>query len=138
MCLPADLEGDLNLIVLAFWRSHQAIVDTWMPLAAGLEKSHPGFAFYELPVIQKRSRLSEWFIDSGMRAGIPDRRVRQRTITLYLDKPAFLEAVGITDDGTIHAMVVDRTGRILWRASGPLIEAAESDLVNFLENQPVG
>ena len=137
MSLPADFEGDLNLVVLAFWQRHQALVNTWMPLAGDLEKRHPGLAFYELPVIQKRSRVSQWFIDSGMRAGIADRRVRERTITLYLDKPPFLEDLGITDDGTIHAMVVDRTGRILWRATGPLIDAAESDLMDFLENRPV-
>ncbi len=137
MTLPADFEGRLNLVVLAFWQRHQALVNTWMPLAGELEQRHPGLAFYELPVIQKRSRISQWFIDSGMRAGIPDHRVREHTITLYLDKPSFLENLGITDDGTIHAIVVDRTGRILWRASGPLVEATESDLVDFLESQPV-
>ena len=137
LILPADLDGDLNLLVLAFWQRHQALVDTWMPLAKDLEERHPGFAMYELPVIQSRNRVSQWFIDSGMRAGIPDRQVRERTITLYLDKPPFLEALDITDDGTIHSMVVDRTGQILWRASGPLIETAESDLVDFLENRSV-
>ncbi len=137
MTLPAGFEGYLNLVVLAFWQRHQALVNTWMPLAGDLEQRHPGLVFYELPVIQKRSRVSQWFIDSGMRAGIPDRRVREHTVTLYVNKPPFLKDLGITDDGTIHPMVVDRAGRILWRASGPLTEAAESDLVDFLENQPV-
>jgi len=86
-------------------------------------------------VIQTRSRLARWFIDSGMRAGIPDPRVRERTITLYLDKPPFLEALDIADDGTIHSMVVERTGHILWRASGALVEATEADLVEFLEDR---
>jgi len=135
LVLPSDLEGDLNLVVLAFWQRHQALVDTWMPLAKDLEERHPEFAVYELPVIQSRSRLSQWFIDSGMRAGIPDRQVRERTITLYLDKPPFLNALGITDDGTIQSMVIDRTGQILWSASGPMIENTETDLVDFLENR---
>jgi len=137
LILPSDLEGRINLVVLAFWQRHQALVDTWAPLARDLEDHNPGFAFYELPVIQSRSRLSQWFIDSGMRAGIPDRRVREHTITLYLDKLPFLDALDITDDGTIYSMLVDRSGQILWRASGPLIETAESDLVDFLENRSV-
>jgi len=132
LILPADLEGSPNLVVLAFWQRHQALVDTWMPLAKDLEEQHPGLVVYELPVIQTRSRLSRWFIDSGMRSGIPDRRARERTITLYLDKPPFLEALDITDDGTIYAMVLERTGHILWRATGPLVEATEADLVDFL------
>jgi hypothetical protein len=132
MNLPGDLEGNLNLVILAFWQRHQALVDTWMPLATDLEQTYPGFATYELPVIQSRSRLSQWFIDSGMRAGISDERVRERTITLYLDKPPFLESLDIVDDGTIHVVLVDQTGKVLWRAVGPLVEATASDLESFL------
>ncbi len=131
--LPSDLEGDLNLIVLAFWRRHQPLVDTWMPFGRKLEDHYPGFAVYEVPVIQSRSRLSQWFIDSGMRAGIPDRDVRERTITLYLDKPPFLVALGITDDSTIHSLLFDRTGQVLWRANGPLVDSAEADITELLE-----
>lgn len=131
--LPSDFEGDLNLIVLAFWRQHQALVDTWMPIAGDLEERHTGLFVYELPIIQTRNRLYQWFIDSGMRSGISDQRVRERTITLYVDKPPFLEAVGIRDDSNITSLVVDRAGRILWRAAGPATDSAESDLVDFLE-----
>jgi hypothetical protein len=135
--LPGDLDGELNLLVLAFWQRHQSLVDTWMPMAKRLEARHEGFAAYELPVIQSRSRLSQWFIDSGMRAGIPDRRVRSRTITLYLDKPPFLGALEINNDDTIHTMVVDRSGEVLFRTSGPWSEGAEADLVTLLESRSV-
>ena len=136
LSLPGDLEGDLNLLVLAFWQHHQALVDTWMPLANRLERHRERFASYELPVIQRRSRLSQWFIDSGMRAGITDPHVRRRTITLYLDKPPFLRALDISDDNTICTMMVDRSGEVLWRTSGPWSEGAETDLVAFLETRP--
>ena len=133
--LPRDLPGNLNLLILAFWRHHQALVDTWMPLAKRLEEENEGFIAYELPVIQSRSRLSQWFIDSGMRAGIPDRRVRERTITLYLDKPQFLDDLDITVDGTIYSMLVDQSGEVLWRTSGPLDPTDESQLQLFLEER---
>lgn len=137
LTLPSDLEGDVNLVVIAFWRRHQALVDTWMPVARDLEKRHPDFATYELPVIQNRSRLSQWFIDSGMRAGIPDRRVRQRTITLYLDKPAFMAALGISDDDTIISMLIDRDGQVQWRTDGAMVDESATDLANVLEKRPV-
>lgn len=132
MILPSDFEGQLNLVILAFWQRHQALVDTWMPLAADLERKYSGFVTYELPVIQSRSRLSQRFIDGGMRAGISDRQVRERTITLYLDKPPFLKSLDIDDDDTIHAVLVDQTGEVSWRAAGPLVEATASDLEGFL------
>lgn len=137
LTLPSDLEGGVNLVVIAFWCRHQALVDTWMPAATDLEMRHSDFAVYELPVIQNRSRLSQWFIDSGMRAGIPDRRVRQRTITLYLDKPGFMEALGISDDDTVVSMLIDRDGQVLWRADGAMADESATALANVLEKRSV-
>jgi hypothetical protein len=133
--LPGDLEGEFNLLILAFWQRHQTLVDSWMPLADRLQQQHKGLVAYELPVIQSRSRLSQWFIDGGMRAGIPDRRIREHTITLYLDKAPFLDALDISDDHTIQLLVVDRLGRVLWRTAGAWNEEREEDLVSFLDQQ---
>lgn len=134
--LPRDLEGETNLVILAFWRDHQMLVDTWMPLARRLQARHPNFVAYELPVIESRSRLSQWIIDRGMRAGIPDRSVREHVITLYVDKVEFLASLGIDDDSTIHTLLIDPAGHILWRASGPLDPAKEEALSEFLEPCP--
>ncbi len=133
--LPGDLEGDLNLLFLAFWQRHQALVDSWMPLANRLQEQRDDLVAYELPVIQSRSRLSQWFIDGGMRAGIPDLRIREHTITLYLDKPPFLDALDISDDRTIQVLVVDRSGRVVWRTVGVWDQEREADLVSFLDQQ---
>ena len=90
---------------------------------------------FNLLVIQSRSKLSQWFIDGGMRAGIPDRRTREHTITLYLDKAPFLDALDISDDHTIQILVVDRLGRVLWRTAGAWDEEREEDLVSFFDQQ---
>jgi hypothetical protein len=133
--LPGDLEGDLNLLFLAFWQRHQSLVDSWMPLANRLREQRNDLVAYELPVIQSRSRVSQWFIDGGMRAGIPDRRIRELTITLYLDKPPFLDALDISDDRTIQVLLVDRSGRVVWRTAGAWDQEREADLVSFLDQQ---
>jgi hypothetical protein len=133
--LPGDLDGELNWLILAFWQRHQGAVDTWMPLAKQLEERHPGLITYELPVIQSRSRVSQWFIDSGMRAGIPDRHVRSRTITLYIDKVPFLKALEIDSDDAIHSVIVSKSGEVLWRTPGPWSSESEADLLAFLERR---
>jgi hypothetical protein len=125
--LPGDLEGEHNLVILAFRRHQQMLVDTWMFLARHLEQRHPGFVAYELPVIESRSKLSQWLIDAGMRAGIADESLRERTITLYVNKTAFLQSLDVDDESTIYALLVDRKGNVLWHTSGPLdLEKAES------------
>lgn len=134
--LPNDFEGQLNLVILAFWRDHQMLVDTWMPLARRLQQRNPDLVTYELPVIESRSKISQWLLDSGMRAGIPDRNVREHTITLYIDKAAFLASLGIEDETTICTLLIDREGTVLWRTSGALDQEKEEALSDFLEPGP--
>lgn len=118
--LPESLEGDLNLLLLAFRQWQQRDVDTWLSLASRLEAEFSGFRSYELPVISRVYRPMAGFIDGGMRAGIPDPAVRDSTITLYLDRGEFLAALGITSVRSIVPMLVTRAGDILWRTRGPL------------------
>jgi len=87
--LPGGFEGDFNLCLIAFRRWHQPLVNSWIPLARHLEETHAGFRYYEFPVIRRVNPLYQSFIDQGMRAGIPDRVARHKTITLYTNKAPF-------------------------------------------------
>jgi len=116
--LPDDLQGELNILFIAFQQWHQALVDSWVPMARQLEQSFPGVQFYELPVIYKMNFFSQTFLNEGMRAGIPNPTTRQKTITLYIDKKAFRQALDIPDEDTIWVLVLDRQGNVLWRTDG--------------------
>lgn len=116
--LPDQLDGRLNLLLIAFRQAQQADVDTWMPYAEALEARRPDVRAYELPVLSAAYRLARPFIDGGMRAAIPDPAVRRRTITLYLDKAAFRAALGVPGEDLIDVRLVDRSGTTLWRTEG--------------------
>ncbi len=116
--LPADLQGKMNLLFIAFYQWQQMEVDSWVSLAQEIEQTQPGFHFYELPTIQRRNLLSQAFINEGMRAGIPDRATRERTITLYIDKQAFQRALDMPDEDHIYILLADQAGNILWQARG--------------------
>ena len=116
--LPEDLEGELNLVLIAFQQWQQAQVNTWIPFVRQLEETHSGVRYYELPTIQRRNVLARTFINEGMRAGIPDPVARERTITLYLDKDAFREALQLPNEDDIYVLLLDRQGRVVWRAEG--------------------
>ncbi len=83
--IPAGLEGRLNLVLIAFQRWHQDLIDGWLPAVAQLEARHPELRHYELPVLPTMGWLSRTFINEGMRAGIPDQHTRAATITLYTE-----------------------------------------------------
>lgn len=133
--LPAGLEGDLNIVALAFQMWHQNEVDTWMPLLEQIERRIPVIRAYELPVLRSMNRLSQWMIDSGMRGGIPDPATRARTITLYLDKERFRRALGLPDEDHIYLLLVDRDGLVHWQTRGPYSPEKASSLLAVVEQK---
>ncbi|MFO8036596.1 MAG: hypothetical protein R6U57_08245 [Anaerolineales bacterium] len=132
---PRDFEGELNLVIVPFEMRQQQDVNTWVPTAQELERSFPGFVYYELPTIYKLPTLSRTFINEGMRAGIPDQKARERTITLYLDKGRFKQALGIDTEEVIHLFLVDKEGDILWEEQGVYAEDKAQELRAVLQER---
>jgi hypothetical protein len=130
--LPEDFDGELNLALIAFQREQQELVDTWLPFARFLEDRFEGFRYYEFPTIYKANAATRWFINTGMRRGIKDPKARATTITLYLDKKKFRRALEIPHEGTIYALLVDGTGRVIWRVDGTLSKGKRRALEDLL------
>ena len=133
--LPADFEGERNLLLVAFEREQQKDVDTWLRQMKRFEEIDPGLHYYELPTIQRPNAFMRWFIDTGMRHGIPDRKARERTITLYLEKKPFLDSLLITDEKRVYAFLVDRQGNVLWRSEGVFDESKGASLQSALRER---
>ena len=116
--LPDDLEGELNILLIAFQQWQQSLVDTWLPFAKQIEERQNRVRYYELPVIRRMNPVERMFINEGMRAGIPDQVARERTVTLYLDKIPFREELGLSNEEEIYVLLVDRQGQVFWQTSG--------------------
>lgn len=132
--LPEGLSGEVRIVFIAFQQWHQSLVDSWVPVAHQLEQTVPGLRFYELPVIQQMNGLYQTFINEGMRAGIPNPATRQKTITLYLDKPVFRKALAIPDEQTIWVLLLDRDGNVIWRTDGGYNAENASALVQAIRS----
>lgn len=115
LTIPHQLQGKLNLLVVAFQQWHTQLIATWVPFLETLVAGYPDIQYYELPTLRQFNFLSRKIIDSGMRGGIPSTEMRARTITLYLDKTEFDKALQIPTEDTIYLFLVDCEGRILWR-----------------------
>jgi hypothetical protein len=116
--LPEGFKGQINLVFIPFWQWQQMEVDSWIPFASDVEREIPGVCYYELPTIQSMNSLSRKFINEGMRAGIPNAKTRERTITLYLDKRSFRKALELHSEDHIYVILVDQIGNILWKENG--------------------
>lgn len=126
--LPAELEGGRNLLVVAFERWQQSLVDGWMPALIELELRRRDIRVYEIPTISRAWSPLRWFIDGGMSRGIPDQRARARTLTAYTDVDRVLAALDLAGTGTIAVVLLDRAGRIVRQREGRFDEAKLRDL----------
>jgi len=131
--LPGDLAKPYNLLVVAFRREQQAVVDRWLSWLIELEQRRPDVAVYELPVLSSTYSPVRWFIDGGMTRGIPDPAARARTITVYTDVQKVEENLGLAGTDTIAVLVVDRGGRILAREHGGFEQEKAERLATALE-----
>jgi hypothetical protein len=126
--LPQDFEGELNLVLMAYVQQQQFDINTWLPLAAKLKDEFSGLRYYELPVLTTYPVAAQKFIDGGMRSGIPDPAVRAITITLYINQKSFLKSMHIEKMDMIHAVLVDRKGKVFWKMEGRLTPEKEASL----------
>jgi hypothetical protein len=132
VAFPDDFGPGPTLVLIAFQRWQQELVDEWLPLARELAGAYDGFDYYEFPVIARIYGPTRWLVDGGMRAGIPDPEARARTVTLYVDKAGFRESLGLESEETVYALlVVD--GEVTWRAAGRPTADREADLRDAVE-----
>jgi hypothetical protein len=116
--VPRDLEGDYNLVIVAFKQWQQDWVDTWIPSLQSLAYQHQQLRVYEMPTMSRFNGLYRFMIDNGMRGGIPDKAVRAATLCAYIDIPPFAQALQLPSYDTIYLFLLDRNGEILWRGQG--------------------
>ena len=115
VALPEELPGDRTVLLIAFAREQQRDIDGWV---AGLHLEDGKIPWLEVPVIDNPGAIGRWFIDSGMRRGIPNHDIWKHVVTLYTRKAEFKAAIGIKTESMVHAMVVDRRGDILVSVAG--------------------
>jgi len=116
--LPDAFTGTWNLVVLAFRRRHQSLVDAWVAWHRTAADGRPGFECFEVPVLGAVWSPARSFIDGGMAQAVREVEARRHTLTVYTNVAKATYALDITDTGTVTALLIDGSGRIRWRTSG--------------------
>lgn len=116
--LPDDLPAGPRVLLVAFQRWHQLLVDSWGAGLDGLVEEFPGLTVWEVPALSRAYALGRFYIDGGMRAGIPNIDTRRHTLTAYTDLNKLAQNLELPDLGTIYVLLLDETGEVVWRQSG--------------------
>ena len=126
--VPDDFVDKDLIIIVAFQQWHQGLVDQSINLLEGndMDSTHN---IIEVPTIRKTNKLNELYLDGVMRAGIRDDRIRNRTITAYLDKEAFKNDLDIPNEDTIYWFLIEEgSSNIILQGVGVITEQ-ELDLI---------
>jgi predicted transcriptional regulator len=118
--LPADLAGQMNLLLISFRPEQQKEVETWMPVAQALQHTNFNFRWYRLPVSERENAIFRWWENSSMRSEETDPETWPWIVPLYIDKAAFRNALQIASEHDIVVLLIDKQGHVLWRASGAM------------------
>jgi hypothetical protein len=134
---PDGFPNERTLVLIGFDEPQQELIDTWI---SGMKLKNPetNIAWIEMPVIENPGIFMRWFINTGMRGGIPDKSTRSRVWTAYTDRKAFLKACGITSIDTITVLVVQKDGKILASESGGFTEPGARKLAKAIDSKPTG
>lgn len=132
--LPEAFAGERNVVVIAFKREHQSLVDSWVPWFEKQRVIDDDLCFYEIPVISRRWIPIRRFIDGGMASAIRTPEILRRTLTIYDDVNRVTRSLAITDRSTITVVCVDRNGSLLWNGRGEFTEYLSHDLERVLKS----
>jgi len=130
--LPADLARQANLLLISFEPEQQKEVNTWMTLAQALQHTNFNFRWYRLPVEEHENSVFRWWENSSMRSEETDPETWPWIIPLYVNKDEFRKALQIPNEREIVALLVDKQGHVLWRASGALTPINRASLTSAL------
>jgi hypothetical protein len=126
--LPADFAGQLNLLFISFQPEQQTQVETWMPVARALQHTNFIFHWYRLPVSSRENIVFRWWENSSMRSDETDPEMWPWIVPLYIDKDDFRRRLQIPNERQIAVILIDKNGRVLWRAEGPLTAGKRNSL----------
>ena len=130
--LPGDLAGQANLLLITFEPEQQKEIDTWMTLSQALQHTNFNFRWYRLPVAERENFIFRWWENSSMRSEETDPETWPWIIPLYVNKDEFRRALQIPNEREIVALLVDKQGHVLWRASGTLTAVSRVSLTSAL------
>lgn len=129
--VPGQLQGAQNLLLLSWARDQGPQLDSWTAVGQALQHTQPSFSMYRMPVNDPENIVFRWWDDASLRAAETDPQLLHYDIPLYTNKSALMQAIGLTpNEHEVVALLIDRSGHILWKSQGPSTQASRSALLN--------
>lgn len=119
--LPGDLAESKTVMVLSFQKEHRETSNAWRPhlskLAASPEIDWLEVAFIDLPYLATFF-TSEDEVRKKYREGLTDSTTREHVAIVFDSADSVTKAFSISDTSKVAVVVVDKSGKMTFKASG--------------------
>lgn len=126
--LPSDFAAQLDLLLISFQPEQQTQIETWMPVAQALQHTNFDLRWYRMPVSASENFVFRWWDNSSMRSDETDPETYPWIVPLYVNVNSFRRSLQIPTTRQIAILLVDKQGRVLWRAEGPVTPEGRASL----------
>ena len=130
LSLPEGFEGDPTLLVISFQWQQRSLVDPWCSVAEQLAAHYEAFEYYELLVVDWRSRM---LIGRTRRADLLTGDQHDRMLVLRVNKRQFRQSLGLLGEDTVYALLLD-DDYVVRQAAGFPVSSAIEGLRTLLED----
>lgn len=137
LTFPDVFTSDYVLVVMPFDQDQQERAVAYVPFFESLTAQFSDTTYYNIAPLSDLSPALRLLVTGGMRVAVSDKATRERIVILYLqDQQAFLDALKIPNTDEMRVALLDKTGRVLFIASGDYSESIAQSLTDALTNAP--
>ncbi|MGB6133749.1 MAG: hypothetical protein WCC14_11125 [Acidobacteriaceae bacterium] len=126
---PGGMAGKTDLLLISFAPEQQKDLQSWLEAGQAIQHTNFQFHYYELPVEGRENFVFRWWESSSMRSDETDPESWPWIVPLFVERHTFTAALQIPNEKQVVALLVDRQGHILWRASGPMTPDKRASLM---------
>ncbi|QPC82855.1 hypothetical protein G4Y79_00325 [Phototrophicus methaneseepsis] len=128
--LPDDIATEYALIVMPFSREQQEEAQAWLPTFQEIAQDDPRLSYYSFAVLVVEQAFRPLVV-GGLNLGVRDPEIRPSVIVAFVEEDSqarVLAALNTPTRDEMLVLLVDQSGQVLWRETGPYDEALAASL----------
>ena len=125
--LPESVSGKVAVLVLGFSKASSTPTGAWAKRAQEEFGKNPGFAMYQLAVIEEAPSLIRGMIISGMKKGMPDAQ-RAYVVPVVHRESELKKQVNFKQPDDAYILLLDRSGTIVYEAHAASLDPGYAEL----------
>jgi hypothetical protein len=128
--LPQAAAGKVTLILMAFTRDSIPKLDPWLKAYVDAFGAKKDFVLYKIPMMKSAfAKQISGMINGKMRKDNP-KELHDKIVTYYGPIDEYVKVLGIADEEQGYAFLLDKTGVVKWRSTGPANQKSTKALID--------